>query len=146
MKKKVTLNELKTIIKEIINEEHLPKKIKAWRVGSLQLNPKSGGIWFGETKEGVENFAKSVRNSNEEGKEYIITLNNPKYFYNFQQDYIDEVMFKYGFNRAKFMYDLIDAGYDGMYIDKDMWNDTGDEFAVYSKQYVVFNPSQIQAV
>ena len=44
------------------------------------------------------------------------------------------------------MYNLIDLGHDGIIIDTDTWNDTGDENSVRSKQYVVFNPENVKPV
>jgi len=128
-----------------LNEQVL-NNINVWRVGKIDLNPRAGGIWFAETKEDAENFAKSVRNNNEDAKQYIITLNNPKYFQSFWSDYIWEVESNYMYNRENLMNDLINLGYDGMYIDTDTWNDTGDEFSVTSKQYVVFDKSQVKLV
>ena len=39
---------------------------------------------------------------------------------------------------------LASEGHDGIIIDTDTWNDTGDEYSVTSKQYVVFNPENIK--
>lgn len=146
--KDLKLNETKLFIKQklrkSLNEQQV-KNIVGWRVGSSELNPKMGGIWFAETKEGAENFAKSMRNNNDEAKGYIINMKNPKYFKTFWGDFMSLVT-SYLNDREKIMNDLISSGYDGMYIDKDMWNDTGDEFAVFSKQYVVFDKSQIKPI
>ena len=41
------------------------------------------------------------------------------------------------------MLDLISRGYDGIFIDTDTWNDTGDDNSITSKQYVVFDKKNI---
>jgi hypothetical protein len=127
-----------------LGESQANKNFNVWRVGGIDLNLKSGGIWFAETKDGAEKFAKSVRNSDEEAKQYIITLNNPKYFNSFWNDYIWEIQVNYSYSRYALMNYLMNLGYDGMYIDTDTWNDTADEFSVTSKQYVVFSESQVR--
>jgi hypothetical protein len=48
------------------------------------------------------------------------------------------------FKREGLMNKLVSEGYDGIIIDTDTWNDTGDEYSVTSKQYVVFNPENIK--
>jgi septum formation inhibitor-activating ATPase MinD len=48
--------------------------------------------------------------------------------------------------REKLMNRLIKLGYDGIIIDTDTWNDTGDENAVTSKQFIVFNPENVRPV
>lgn len=128
---------------EYLNEQQM-NNIVGWRVGGVELNTNSGGIWFAETKDGAEKFAKSVRNNNEEAKKYILNFKNPKYYPSFWGDYIWDVEREYSYDRSKLMDDLISHGYDGMFIDTDTWNDTGDKFSVKSKQYVVFNKSQIK--
>ncbi|MEI6879785.1 MAG: DUF5661 family protein [Bacteroidota bacterium] len=142
------LNETKKFIKQklrkSLNEQQV-NNVVAWRVGSMDLRPESGGIWFAETKDGAEKFAKSVRHNNDEAKGYVINMKNPKYFDAFWHGYI-LITARYGYDREKLMNALIDAGYDGMYIDEDWWNDTGNEFAVFSKQYVVFDKSQIRPI
>jgi len=124
---------------EILEE---PQTFIGWRAGRPILNADSGGTWFAETKEGAENFAISVLNLEKEAKKYIITLNNPKYFESFWDDYITTVNNEYGFDRSKLLLDLIMQGYDGMVIGDDTWNDTGDEYSVTSKQYVTFHYGQ----
>jgi hypothetical protein len=42
------------------------------------------------------------------------------------------------------MNSLIKLGHDGIIIDTDTWNDTGDENAVTSKQFIVFNPENVK--
>ncbi len=54
-----------------------------WRAGRVGVSPKGGGIWFGETKKDVENFAWSVRDERREGLPYYINLQNPRYYKNF---------------------------------------------------------------
>ena len=114
-----------------------------WRAGNMELNPLNGGIWFGETKKGVENFAISVRGKVIEGKPYHINLENPFYFDSFWHGYVEEV--KNSPNGRKTLMDKLKLeGYDGIIIDTDTWNDTGDEYAVTSKQYIVFYPENIK--
>lgn len=148
MKKNVKLkNIIKATYREYLNEEKITNlSVEAWRVGDIELRPKMGGIWFAETKEGAENFAKSVRDSDEKAKKYSLYIKNPKYYDSFWDGWVDEVMFQYQNDRCKLMNDLIESGYDGMYIDTDTWNDTADEYSVNSKQYVVFNKSQVRYV
>ncbi len=110
-----------------------------WRGGKTDLNPKAGGLWFGETKDGVEKFALSVRNEKREGKPYHINLQNPFYFDSFWHGYINAIGYDSN-GREMLMNRLKSSGYDGIIIDTDTWNDTGDENAVTSKQYVVFDP------
>jgi hypothetical protein len=139
--------ELKKYITNLLREslcEQILTQINCWRVGPLNLSPTSGGIWFAETKEGAENFAKDFRNSYEDAKEYIITLNNPKYFKNFLDDFFKAER-KFYYERGELMNYLIKNGYDGMYIDTDTWYDAG-EFSVTSKQYVIFNKNQAKLV
>ena len=114
-----------------------------WRAGNINLNPKSGGLWFAETKDDVEKFAWSVKNEKREGVPYHINLQNPFYYDSFWHGYINDV--KYGPNRREqLMYKLIKQGYDGIIIDTDTWNSTGDEYSVTSKQYIVFNPENVK--
>jgi len=114
-----------------------------WRAGNMELNPLNGGIWFGETKKGVENFAISVRGKVIEGKPYHINLENPFYFDSFWHGYVEEV--KNSPNGRQTLMDKLKLeGYDGIIIDTDTWNDTGDEYAVTSKQYIVFYPENIK--
>jgi hypothetical protein len=104
---------------------------------------RSGGIWFGETKDGVEKFALSVRGEKREGKPYYINLENPKYYSSFWWGYIEAVGYDRN-GRRMLMNKLQSQGYDGIIIDTDTWNDTGDEYSVTSKQYVVFNPENVK--
>ena len=46
----------------------------------------------------------------------------------------------------KLMNKLKDEGYDGIVINTDTWNDTGDENAVTSKQFIVFDEKQIKPI
>ena len=117
-----------------------------WRAGDIKLNPRGGGIWFGETKGDVEKFALSVRGEKRTGKPYVLIIKNPKYYDRFWYGYLTDVEPKYksgGKERELLMNKLISEGYDGIVIDTDTWNDTGDENAVTSKQYVVFDPTQV---
>ena len=114
-----------------------------WRAGSMELDPRSGGIWFGETKDGVEKFALSVRGEKREGKPYYINLENPKYYSSFWWGYI-EAIGRDRDGRRMLMNKLKSQGHDGIIIDTDTWNDTGDEYSVTSKQYVVFNPENVK--
>ena len=111
-----------------------------WRAGRVSSSPKGGGIWFGETKKDVENFAWSVRDERREGLPYYINLQNPRYYKNFWNDYLIKAS-KAG--RDVLMNVLINAGYDGIIIGDDTWNDTGDEYAVTSKQFIVFDPENV---
>lgn len=127
------------------NEKDFSKsKVKdiVWRAGSLDLNPKSGGLWFSETKKGVEDFAMSVRREKREGKPYRINLENPLHMDAFWHGYVNQAE-RYS-DRGAFMRDLMSSGYDGIIIDEDTWNDTGDEYSVRSKQYVVFDPDNVK--
>ena len=112
-----------------------------WRAGEMKLDPRGGGIWFAENKEDVEKFAWSVRNEKREGKPYHINLQNPKYYDNFWRGYLDDANSQ---GREQLMDMLAADGHDGIIIGEDTWNDTGDEYAVTSKQYVVFNPENIK--
>lgn len=114
-----------------------------WRAGEIKLNPKAGGIWFAETKKGVEDFAWSVRNEKRVGKPYYINLVNPYYMDSFWYDYTE--MAGYGPDgRKSLMEKLINEGYDGIIIGEDTWNDTADEYSVTSEQYVVFDEKNIK--
>jgi hypothetical protein len=114
-----------------------------WRAGGMDLDPRSGGLWFAENKEDTEKFAISVRNEKRVGKPYLINLENPMYYDSFWHGYINDVGYdQHG--REQLMYNLIDLGHDGIIIDTDTWNDTGDENSVRSKQYVVFNPENVK--
>lgn len=128
------------------NESEVKETV--WRAGDTNLRPKSGGIWFAETKEGVEKFAISVRNQKITGKPYKIILKNPKLYERFWGGYLKDVEPTYGsenrgMEREILMTELLSQGYDGIIIDTDTWNDTGDENSVTSKQFIVFDPSQI---
>jgi len=112
-----------------------------WRAGGMNLDPKGGGIWFAENKEDVEKFAWSVRNEKREGKPYHINLQNPFYYDSFWRGYLDDAQSQ---GREQLMDMLVADGHDGIIIDTDTWNDTGDEYSVESKQYVVFNPENIK--
>lgn len=112
-----------------------------WRAGRVSSSPKGGGIWFGEAKQDVENFAWSVRDEKREGLPYYINLQNPKYYDNFWNDYLLKARAS---GKDVLMKELMNAGYDGIIIDSDTWNDTGDEYAVTSKQFIVFNPKNVK--
>jgi len=111
-----------------------------WRAGGMNLDPGSGGLWFAENKEDVEKFARSVRNEKREGKPYHINLQNPFYYDNFWNGYLRDAESQ---GREQLMDMLASDGHDGIIIDTDTWNDTGDEYSVESKQYVVFNPENV---
>jgi len=117
-----------------------------WRAGDLDVFHKGGGLWFGESKEDVEKFVRSVRGEERQGKPYHINLENPYYFDSFWHGYVTAAESK-GFSggRERLMHEFVNQGYDGIVIGEDMWNDTADpETQVYSKQYVVFNPENIK--
>lgn len=123
----------KSLVKEIV-----------WRVGEIKDSPEGGGIWFAETKEGAENFSISVRRKAEKANPYRINLQNPFQYDRFWHGYLTDVERKHKYSRESLMRDLESKGYDGIIIDTDTWNDTGDEYAVTSKQYVVFDPSNVK--
>ena len=112
-----------------------------WRAGEIKLDPRAGGIWFAENKEDVEKFAWSVRNEKREGKPYHINLHNPFYYEGFWYGYLNDANSQ---GREQLMDMLAADGHDGIIIDTDTWNDTGDEYSVTSKQYVVFNPENVK--
>lgn len=112
-----------------------------WRAGEIVLNPKAGGIWFGENKEDVEKFSISVRNEKRTGKPYFINLENPYFFDSFWNGYLLRIE---SLGRETLMHQLVRDGHDGIIIDTDTWNDTADQYSVTSKQYVVFNPENIK--
>ena len=125
------------------NGDFSDSKVKeiVWRAGGMNLDPRAGGIWFAENKEDVEKFAWSVRHEKREGKPYHINLQNPKYYEGFWYGYLEDANSQ---GREQLMDMLAADGHDGIIIDTDTWNDTGDEYAVTSKQYVVFNPENIK--
>ena len=116
-----------------------------WRAGSLDLNPNAGGLWFAETKDDVEKFAISTRNEKRQGNPYFINLKNPYVYDNgFWNGYvIDTENLGLLDGRKTLMMKLLGMGHDGIIINDDTWNDTGDEFAVKGKQYVVFNRENV---
>ncbi len=139
--------DLKTIINEEIeslNDKGIRVDEIVWRAGYLEVTSINGGIWFGENQEDVEKFSRTHWNKNKEGegKRYRIVLNNAKYYKDFWHGYLNDVM-KFGYDRNKLMLDLISRGYDGIFIDTDTWNDTGDDNSITSKQYVVFDKKNI---
>jgi hypothetical protein len=133
-------------LKENPFPESKVKKV-VWRAGTIDQdnNALSGGIWFGETKEGVEKFCISVRRERREGKPYFINLQNPAYFDSFWHGYIREAhRLDYQFGRKMLKEKLQKQGHDGIIIEEDTWNDTGDEYSVSSEQYIVFDPENIK--
>lgn len=122
-----------------------------WRVGQLNLNYDAGGLWFGDSKHGVENFAKTVRRHKPERQAvpYYINLKNPYVYNHFWNGYITDIENK-DFDRSydgryHVMIKLMREGYDGIIIENDKWNDTGDpDTEVYGKQYVVFDPKDVK--
>lgn len=128
------------------NDDFSESKVQdvVWRAGELKLNPLSGGIWFADSKDGVEKFAWSVRGEKREGKPYHINVKNP-YFISegFWRGYVDKIGYDRE-GRKSLMMKLLGDGYDGIIINDDWWNDTGDDYAVYGKQYVVFNENDIK--
>jgi len=111
----------------------------------LQLNPKRGGLWFAENKEDVEKFTMAMGGEKKVPSPYSINLQNPKYIPGFWHGYLQMVGYEPD-GREKLMNRLIKLGYDGIIIDTDTWNDTGDENAVTSKQFIVFNPENVRPV
>ena len=120
---------------------HSEVKDVVWRAGEMRLDSRSGGLWFAETKDGVEKFALSVRGEKREGKSYRINLQNPKYYDSFWHGYLADAE---SHGREGLMDMLVADGHDGIIIGEDTWNDTGDDNSVTSKQYVVFNPENIK--
>lgn len=117
-----------------------------WRAGDLKLNPLAGGIWFGDSKEGVEKFAWSVRNEKRVGKPYHINLKNPYFFSDgFWRGYVESVGHDRN-GRENLMFRLMSKGHDGIIINDDTWNDTNDEYSVTGKQYVVFDKNDVKPV
>jgi hypothetical protein len=114
-----------------------------WRAGKILGQEPGGGIWFGVNKEDVENFTKQVRNEIRVGKPYKINLQNPYYFDSFWHGYLDKLGWDKN-SRLNYKKKLEKQGYDGMIIGEDWWNDTGDEDAIFSKQYVVFDPKNVK--
>lgn len=128
---------------KVIDFENSKVTDVVWRAGDLNLDRRGGGIWFAENKVDVEKFALSVRNEVRVGKPYRISLQNPKYYECFWYCYLRNV--ERIPNGREILMDMLESeGYDGMIIDEDTWNDTGDEYSVRSKQYVVFSVEQIK--
>lgn len=115
-----------------------------YRAGDIKLNPMNGGIWFADTKDAVEKFSLSVRGEKRDGKGYRINLKNPYYFDKFWNGYIKATNSANRDSRKQLMEKLISQGHDGIIINDDWWSDTGDEYAVYGKQFIVFNESNIK--
>jgi len=141
-----------TEVVSFINENDSNEKggsFVVWRTGNIKLNANSGGIWFADSKIDVENFAKTFNRPDKIAKKYIVTIKNPKYYNSFwgvgDSSYIGDTR-NYYYDRDFLMKSLIELGYDGIIIDKDVWNDSGDENSAFSKQYVVFSQSQIQSI
>jgi len=117
-----------------------------WRSGEIHNDPRSGGLWFAENKEDVENFAMSVRREKREGKPYYINLTNPYTFEEgFWRGYVTQAEAR-GLEEGRLilMREFMKKGFDGFIIAADTWNDTGDDYSVHSKQYVVFDRSQVK--
>jgi hypothetical protein len=112
-----------------------------YRIGNIEPNSHQGGIWFAETKEGSENFYTGMKGEKMEATTYQIKLKNPFYINSFWRDYADK--YSSPGQREQFSRSLIDKGYDGIFFHTDTWNDTGDEHAVRSEQYVVFDPANV---
>lgn len=125
------------------NSDFSDSKVKeiVWRAGEIKLDPRAGGIWFAETKKGVEDFTWSVRHEKREGKSYHINLQNPMYYERFWYGYLEDTD---NHGREGLMDMLAADGHDGIIIGTDTWNDSGNEYSVTSKQYVVFNLENIK--
>ena len=142
-----------SIYKKYLNTIFPNSKIKkiVFRQGKMEHSVTSGGIWFGESEEDVLAFTKSVRREIPQHMHImnicLIDLRNPYYFESFWRDYIERVedyMYKGIYDgREQIMKKLINLGHDGFIVGEDTWNDTGNEFAVISEQFVVFSPNQI---
>jgi hypothetical protein len=136
-------NKIKKVEKNEVFSESVVKDI-VWRVGELKLIPRSGGLWFGDSKEGVENFAWSVKGEKRVGKPYHINLKNPYFFADgFWHGYVEKVGY-YSLGRQILMHELMSKGHDGIIINDDTWNDTGDKYSVYGKQYIVFDENDVR--
>lgn len=128
-------------------------KIKhvVWRSGDIEYNKDQGGIWFGETKEGVETFLRKVYNKIVVAQPYYINLENPQYYASFWNDYISKVQpsvynkFEDYVSRDVLTKTLIEKGHDGIYIGTSVWSDT-DTDSVESEQYIVFDPKNVRLV
>ena len=117
-----------------------------WRAGEIHDDPRSGGLWFAETKEDVEKFAMSVRREKREGLPYYINLTNPYTFKDgFWRGYVEQAEAR-GLEEGRLvlMREFMKKGFDGFIINDDTWNDTGDDNSVRSKQFVVFNKENVK--
>ena len=130
------------------NEDFSDSVIKdvVWRAGEIHNDPRSGGLWFGESQEGVENFAWSVRKEKRQGNPYYINLRNPYVFkegfwhgYVVAAENIDRIH-----GRLALMREFMSLGCDGIIIGDDTWNDSGDDRSVHGKQYVVFDKKNVK--
>jgi len=128
-----------------------------WRAGEIKFDPLSGGTWFAVKKWDAEAFALSVRSQKREAKAYYVNLQKPFEFDSFWYGYLkdvekrgdrlsDELEKEYRkYNRLELMKELEEAGYDGIIIGEDTWNDTGNpDTMVRSEQYIVFDPKNIR--
>lgn len=113
-----------------------------WRIGPIRVSQKGGGIWFADSKQASENFVMTMSGQKQQSTPYHINLQNPYYFDNFWRGYIEATSVPGG--RENLMNQLLKQGYDGIVIGEDWWNDSGDEYAVYGKQYIVFNEKNVK--
>lgn len=113
-----------------------------WRIGPVRVSQKGGGIWFADTKEASENFVITMSGQKQTATPYYINLQNPYFFDKFWRGYIEATSVPNG--RENLMNTLLKQGYDGIIIGEDWWNDSGDEYAVKGKQYVVFNEKNVK--
>ena len=114
-----------------------------FRIGPIISNPRQGGIWFSQTKEGAENFMISVHLKELKATPYHIILKNPYRIESFWNDYVNVIKWQWNGNRERFQRHLMNLGHDGIIIEEDTWNDTGDKYSVTSEQYVVFDPKNV---
>ena len=113
-----------------------------WRIGPIRVSQKGGGIWFADTKVASENFVMTMSGQKQDAIPYHINLQKPYYFDNFWKGYAEKTAVPNG--RENLMNTLLKQGYDGIIIGEDWWNDSGDEYAVKGKQYVVFNEKNVK--
>ena len=113
-----------------------------WRIGPIRVSQKGGGIWFADTKVASENFVMTMSGQKQTAIPYYINLQKPYYFDSFWRGYAEKTAVPNG--REYLMNTLLKQGYDGIIIGEDWWNDSGDEYAVKGKQYVVFNEKNVK--
>lgn len=103
----------------------------------------NGGIFFTPSKKDSINFVKAVR---EEFPlsftvEAFLNIRNPKNYQSFWYEYLEAVGYdREGRNRLRSY--LTEGKFDGIFIEDPYWNDTADELASDSPQWIAFKPNQ----